>query len=238
MCRLRRSGRQRYAASDNPFHFERVVSVRIKICGITSEADARAAIECGADALGFNFYARSPRVVSQEKGAAIMRLLPASVESVALFVNEMFENILSQAGRLPSLQSIQYHGDNLPLCPAKPYRFIPAFAVKDAESLVKITNYLELCRAAGRLPAAVLVDAHVPGQYGGTGRTAPWSLLADFHPGVPLILAGGLNPDNVAEAVRIVRPYTVDVASGVEISPGKKDRDKMRRFIENARGAI
>jgi phosphoribosylanthranilate isomerase len=87
------------------------------------------------------------------------------------------------------------------------------------------------------LPAAILVDAHVPGQFGGTGKTAPWELLADFKPEVPLILAGGLTPENVAEAVRIVRPYAVDVASGVEKSPGIKDPEKMKRFIENAREA-
>ncbi len=86
-----------------------------------------------------------------------------------------------------------------------------------------------------RLPSAILVDAHVAGQYGGTGQTAPWHLLADFKPGVPLILAGGLTPDNVADAIRIVRPYAVDVASGVESRPGKKDPDKLRRFIDAVR---
>jgi phosphoribosylanthranilate isomerase len=85
------------------------------------------------------------------------------------------------------------------------------------------------------MPAAVLVDAYVEGQLGGTGRAAPWELLADFRPGVPLILAGGLTPDNVADAIRVVRPYGVDVASGVESAPGRKDPDKVRRFVENAR---
>jgi phosphoribosylanthranilate isomerase len=87
------------------------------------------------------------------------------------------------------------------------------------------------------MPAAVLVDARVPGQFGGTGKTAPWHLLADYRPGVPLILAGGLTPENVAEAVRTVRPYAVDVAGGVESAPGRKDPDKVRRFIANARAA-
>ena len=88
------------------------------------------------------------------------------------------------------------------------------------------------------MPAAVLIDAHVPGEYGGTGQKPPWELLADFQLGVPLILAGGLTPDNVAEAIRLVAPYAVDVASGVESNPGQKDSDKMRRFIDNARGAL
>ena len=100
-----------------------------------------------------------------------------------------------------------------------------------------IARYLDRCRSLELLPAAVLVDAHVSGQYGGTGQTLPWDLLADFRPGVPLILAGGLTPENVAEAVRLVRPYAVDVASGVELSPGRKDAEKMRRFIGSAREA-
>ena len=113
--------------------------------------------------------------------------------------------------------------------------WIPAFAVQDATSLLQITSHLEKWRSLGDVPAAILVDAHVPGQYGGTGQVAPWHLLVDFDPGVPLILAGGLTPENVAEAIRIVRPYAVDVASGVESSPGKKDPDKMRRFIDAVR---
>src|SRR5438270_590880 len=103
--------------------------------------------------------------------------------------------------------------------------------------LERLTSYLELCRGLAKLPAAVLVDAHVAGQYGGTGQKAPWDLLADFKPGVPLILAGGLTPNNVAEAVRLVRPYAVDVASGVESAPGVKDLEKVRQFIDRARAA-
>src|SRR4029077_7249289 len=113
-------------------------------------------------------------------------------------------------------------------CP-RGLRGAPALSVVDAASLTTITNYLKLLASAGAAPAAILVDAHVPGQYGGTGQKAPWHLLADFNPGVPLILAGGLTPDNVAEAIHIVKPYAVDVASGVESAPGKKDADKMRR---------
>ena len=110
--------------------------------------------------------------------------------------------------------------------------------VRDAGDLENLSAYLERCRARQQLPSAVLVDAHVAGQFGGTGQTAPWDLLADFQPGVPVILAGGLTPDNVATAIRRVRPYAVDVASGVESTPGRKDPEKVRRFIEAARGAI
>ena len=140
-------------------------------------------------------------------------------------------------------------------------RWIPAFSVSEKEDLVKIRGFLKQCKRKGTempgerpsdlvawmnkppqkgpyfYPEAILVDARVPGQIGGTGKTAPWELLADFQPEVPLILAGGLTPENVAQAVRIVRPYGVDVASGVEKSPGRKDPDKMKRFINNAREA-
>jgi phosphoribosylanthranilate isomerase len=139
-------------------------------------------------------------------------------------------------------------------------RWIPAFSVSEKDDLLKISRFVKQCERKGMempgerpsdlvvwmnipqqkspyFPAAILVDARVPGQLGGTGKTVPWDLLADFHPEVPLILAGGLTAENVAEAVRIVRPYGVDVASGVEKSPGRKDADKMKRFIENAREA-
>jgi len=111
---------------------------------------------------------------------------------------------------------------------------IPAFPVRDASSLAAVTSYIEACRALGRLPAAVLLDGHAPGQHGGTGRIAPWELIAAYRPGVPVILAGGLTPENVADAVRIVRPYAIDVASGVESAPGVKDAEKMRRFVAAA----
>ena len=213
-------------------------SLRVKICGITNHADAQAAAQCGADALGFNFYARSARYVPEEKAAAIIRALPPFVEPVALFVHELFDPMIPLARRLDSVVPIQYHGDQLAPCPVAPYRFIPAFAVEDAASLKRITAFVERCQREGQLPAAVLLDAHVPGVYGGTGQTAPWHVLADFQPGIPIILAGGLTPDNVADAVRLVRPYGVDVAGGVEKSPGLKDADKIRRFIENAKGAL
>ncbi len=210
---------------------------RVKICGITSEGDALSAAQLGADALGFNFYARSPRFIPEERAGAILRRLPPFVEPVALFVNELFEHMTATAQRLGPVRTLQYHGDQLAPCPAGPFRFIPAFALRDADSLALVGRFLERCRLEGQLPAAILIDAHQRGTYGGTGRTAPWHLLADFQPGVPLILAGGLTPGNVAEAVRTVRPYGVDVASGVETGPGVKDPEKMRRFIEAVREA-
>lgn len=215
-----------------------MVPVRIKICGITNHADAALAVELGADALGFNFYPASRRYIAPAAALPIIQGLPPLVEVVALFVNEAVEQMLATAERWQATRTLQWHGDAPQLPPPWPWRFVPAFAVADREGLKRVELYLAGCREGGVLPAAVLVDGQLPGHYGGTGRTVPWDVLADFQPGVPLILAGGLTPENVAEAVRKVRPYAVDVASGVESAPGVKDADKMRRFIENARAAL
>jgi phosphoribosylanthranilate isomerase len=118
-----------------------------------------------------------------------------------------------------------------------PFAHVPAFRVKDAAGLDLVRRYVEAATALGRRPAAVLIDSHVEGQFGGTGRVAPWELLVGFDPGVPLILAGGLTPDNVAEAISLVRPWGVDVASGVESAPGRKHPGLVERFMKNARRA-
>ena len=211
--------------------------VRIKICGVTNVADALAAVRLGADALGFNLYAGSPRHVGVADAAGIVRELPPFTSAVAVLVNEPLAAILGTMPQLGAISTIQWHGDDPPVFSQTPYRFAPAFSIGDVNDLAKVNRYLERCRAADSLPAAVLLDGHRAGLHGGTGQPAPWELLALFDPGVPIILAGGLTPDNVAEAIRIVRPYAVDVASGVESAPGRKDVEKMRRFIDNARSA-
>jgi phosphoribosylanthranilate isomerase len=208
--------------------------VRVKICGITNVTDAEQAASLGADAVGLNFYAKSPRCIDAAMTRLILNVLPPFVEPVGLFVNEPLVDAQRTAQAL-TLRTIQVYGDHHEILPVGCVRWIPAFSVKDAADLQHITSYLENLKFAGAVPAAILVDAHVPGQYGGTGQIAPWQLVADFKPGVPLILAGGLTPDNVANAIRIVCPYAVDVASGVESSPGKKDPDMMRRFIDAVR---
>jgi phosphoribosylanthranilate isomerase len=210
--------------------------VRVKICGVTTPEDARAVAMLGADAVGLNFYPQSPRHVNMDRVAAVLDALPPFVEAVGICVHSPSAETILEYAWFPRLHVLQWHGQ--PREPASlPRPLIAAFSVSGPTSLDEIAGYVAHCRQAGRLPAAVLVDAHVPGQHGGTGQTAPWDLLADFDPGVPLILAGGLTPDNVAEAIRRVRPYAVDVASGVESSPGRKDLDKVRRFIDNARNA-
>jgi phosphoribosylanthranilate isomerase len=212
--------------------------VKIKICGVTTVEDAHNAAALGADAIGLNFHPPSPRYISRETALAVLAGLPPDVEAVGVFVNRSFAEIAGEVRSLRRLTSVQWYGQKREPAAACPLPLIAAFNVSGPENLEEITRYVDLCRKAGRLPAAILVDAHAPGQHGGTGRTAPWDLLATFRPGVPLMLAGGLTPENVAEAVRIVRPDMVDVASGVEAAPGRKDVDRMRRFIDNARAAL
>ncbi len=211
------------------------MTVRVKICGITNPVDAALAAALGADWIGLNFFAKSPRRVDEVTASAIVQELPATVEPVALFVHEPLDAAQRIAHGV-GIRAVQIHTDHREFLP-RGARWICAFPLKDTSSLNAISSYLEWLRSVGDAPAAILVDAHVPGKFGGTGQVAPWHLLTDFQPGVPVILAGGLTPDNVADAIRIVKPYAVDVASGVESSPGKKDADKLRRFIDAARNA-
>lgn len=211
--------------------------VRVKICGVTTEADAQQAARLGADAIGLNFYEGSPRCVGSRTVQGILRELPPFLAAVGVFVETPLRQAIEQIHALGRIPIIQWHGEEHERSDCFPYHLISAFAVRNEGSLQAIQHYLDACRAVGRLPSALLLDGHVPGQHGGTGQKAPWHLLASFRPGVPIILAGGLTPDNVAEAIRIVRPYGVDVASGVESIPGRKDAEKMRRFLANSRDA-
>jgi phosphoribosylanthranilate isomerase len=211
--------------------------VRVKICGITNEADGRHAAVLGADAVGLNFYGKSPRAISQETAGFILRELPPFVEAVAVFVDEPLRHVYPILNQLGRIRTIQMHGTIKEMCDAFPFHFVPAFQVADQHSLVEIGRYLDTCRSVSQMPSAIMIDGHAPDLPGGTGRTPPWSLLADRQWEVPLILAGGLTPENVAEAIRVVRPYAVDVASGVEASPGHKDPEKMRQFIDSVRNA-
>jgi phosphoribosylanthranilate isomerase len=210
--------------------------VRIKICGVTTPEDVAACGAAGADAVGVNFFPGSSRFVDPRQAPPLLRAVPPWVDAVGVFVEQPLRQVYAIAYQL-GLRSVQWHGSQLDADDSFPFRLIPAARVRDRESLDRVTEVLARCRSAGWSPAALLVDAYVEGQHGGTGVVAPWRLLADFRPGVPVILAGGLTPENVADAVRAVRPYGVDVASGVESAPGRKDPDKVRRFIDNARSA-
>ena len=221
---------------------------QIKICGITNEADANAAVEVGADALGLNFYPQSPRFISQGTAERILQVVPRHVVKVGLFVNEAVEVVAKSFDSL-GLDLIQLHGDEPPdyLAQLGSRPVMKVFRLS-SEGLPPIEAYLSRTgfqpvaeiRQVGNL-SYVLIDSHVKGVYGGSGVPADWDLCAKFslnpnHP--PLVLAGGLTPDNVSQAIRQVKPAAVDTASGVEISPGHKDRGLMAAFVENARAAF
>lgn len=213
-----------------------MASVRVKICGVTTPDDARHAADCGADAVGLNFYPRSPRYLDPPAAAAIVRALPPFTATVGVFVGMPLRQACAVAYQL-GLRGVQTYDDRPPADDPFPFAHVPAFRVKDADGLAHVRRFVETAKQVGRPPAAVLIDSLVEGQMGGTGHRAPWELLAGFDPGVALILAGGLTPENVAEAITTVRPWGVDVASGVESAPGRKDPDRVARFIRNVRAA-
>jgi phosphoribosylanthranilate isomerase len=207
----------------------------VKICGLTSLEDAAAAIQAGAGMLGFNFYPASPRYILPELCRAIIETLQARglhASMVGIFVNAPLEHIQTIM-KTCGLHLAQLSGDEPPQvleelrgCAYK------ALRVKDATGLQAARQQYP-CSST---PPAYLVDAYRPGEYGGTGQTADWSLASTLSRSAPILLAGGLTPENVAQAVNQVQPWGVDVASGVESSPGIKDHHKMRRFIQQARG--
>jgi len=206
--------------------------VRVKICGVTTPADAVFAADCGADALGLNFYPKSPRFLTHDAAYAILRELTPFVAPVGVFVGTPAAEVTETAARL-GLRAVQTYTDApLHFAADEPAAYLPAFRVKGVADLDAIRAFVKSCHCT-----AVLIDSFVAGAMGGTGHRAPWELLAGFDPGVPVILAGGLTPDNVAEAIRVVRPWGVDVASGVESSPGVKDAGKVRAFVQNAQAA-
>jgi phosphoribosylanthranilate isomerase len=201
--------------------------VRVKICGITRLEDALAALRAGADALGFNFWPRSKRYVEPQAANAIIRRLPPLVSTVGVFVDPGFDELLMAVGQ-SGVGAVQLHGDEPPeACALVPLPVIKGIRVKDRGSLAALDRY----EVAG-----FLLDADTAG-YGGSGQTFDWSIAAEAAARAPVLLAGGLTPENVAEAVRAVRPWGVDVASGVEAAPGVKDAEKMIRFVENAKRA-
>lgn len=202
--------------------------VKVKICGITCLEDALAAVDAGADALGFVMYPPSSRHISPDQAAAIIRRLPPFVQTVGLFVDEELSTINATADQC-GLDVIQLHGDESPTyCESVRRRVIKAFRVKDVSVLDSLKQY----RVSGHL-----LDAWSHAAPGGTGQTFNWDIAATSAGLRPIILAGGLTPDNVAEAVTRVRPYAVDVSSGVECSPGRKDVEKLRQFVLRAKQA-
>jgi phosphoribosylanthranilate isomerase len=203
--------------------------VRVKICGITNAADALAAIDAGANLLGFNFYSKSPRHITEAEAAKIRSQLPKKVEAVGIFVNAPPADVATLCKSL-KLDAAQLHGDETPETVAELARSIPVYKAFRVEPDFRLQTLDEYAEAF-----AFLFDAAHTGQYGGTGRTTDWDVARRAAVGRRIILAGGLKVENVAAAVRIVRPYGIDVASGVESKPGKKDHGRLREFIQEVR---
>lgn len=205
-------------------------AVRVKICGLTSLEDALRAVEAGADALGFNFYPKSPRFIPLAKAARIVAKLPPFVAPVSVWVDPGEDQLRESLGacRWGAIQLSGDEPDELAL--SFPRDMVMRVARLRTKRDIKGVELRPAC-------AAWLVDAAVPGAYGGTGRTAPWDLAAALARRRTVVLAGGLRPENVAEAVRQVRPYAVDAASGVEKAPGRKDAAKMKAFVQAAKRA-
>jgi phosphoribosylanthranilate isomerase len=205
--------------------------VLVKICGITNFADAKAAVEAGANSLGLNFYPRSPRFIAKADAAKIRIRLPGTVESVGVFVNASVAD-LAALYREVRFAAAQLHGDEPPHVVAELSRMIKvikAFRVAADFPLEKLAEY------SGA--SAFLLDADEAGQYGGTGQPTNWLVARKAAATHRIILAGGLKVENVGEAIRFVRPYGVDVASGVESKPGRKDHGRLREFIQEVRRA-
>jgi phosphoribosylanthranilate isomerase len=204
----------------------KMARVRVKICGITNLADAKHAVDLGADALGFNFYEKSVRNIAPADAYKIIRALPKKIEAVGVFVNWSPEAVIALA-RAIDLDTVQLHGDE------------PASTASAAAKFFKVTKGMRVGKGF-RLTSlrpfqssvrAFLFDASTRGQFGGTGHRTDWSIARRAAKTHRIILAGGLTPENVAEAILYVRPYAVDVASGIESRPGKKDRAKLRQFF-------
>jgi phosphoribosylanthranilate isomerase len=206
------------------------LDTKIKICGITNLPDARLAVELGAAALGFIFYPKSPRYVPVAKAADICNALPPFVAKVGVFVDEL-EFEIEKALRECLLNALQFHGD-------EPPGFCQKFAAKSIKA-IRVRDESSLRTAAEYDVDALLLDTYIDSERGGTGQTFDWSLTVKAQETLapPVILSGGLTPANVQEAIRKVRPYAVDVSSGVEREPGKKDPEKLRRFIELVKAA-
>ncbi|RJR20538.1 MAG: phosphoribosylanthranilate isomerase [Nitrospiraceae bacterium] len=203
--------------------------LRIKICGITNTEDAFAAIACGADALGFVFYNKSPRSVSPETARSIISSLPPMVTTVGVFVDED-KTTLESTVAFTGLDIVQLHGSESPEYFSLSRKTIKAIRIKDLSDLEVLNQY--------KTAAAFLLDTYSPDSIGGTGHVFNWEIAVEAKKLGRIILAGGLTPDNIEDAIKLVQPYAIDVASGVEGNiKGKKDHTKLRLFIERARKA-
>jgi len=205
--------------------------IRIKICGITNLADAKAAIDAGANSLGFNFYERSLRRVVTADAAQIRSQLPKEIEAVGVFVNAKPADINSLRAFV-RFDTAQLHGDETPDIISRVARSLPVIKAFRVDSGFSMSRFDQFSDAF-----AFLLDGARAGQYGGSGQTTDWDFARRAATNRRIILSGGLKVENVAEAIRVVRPYGVDVASGLETKPGKKDHARLKEFIDEVRRA-
>jgi len=204
------------------------MSVRVKICGITNREDAEAAVDAGADALGFILYPKSKRYIPIQDAIKIVDALPPFVQTVAVTVNAVKDFMdLGWRKQLKNFNIAQLHGEETPVHVRAVGKYLPVIKVfpADQAAAMSVNSYWEV--------SAFMLDTPSD-EHGGTGRVYDWNLAVEFKKRIqkPLILSGGLRPENVAKAIEIVQPYAVDVASGVEASPGRKDHSKLREFIQ------
>jgi phosphoribosylanthranilate isomerase len=212
--------------------------VGVKICGLTCVEDALACADAGVEWIGLNFHPGSPRFIQPAQAAVIIGALPPSVSAVGVFVDRPAAEVADVAAQL-GLKIVQLHGQEPPedLIALRHLRLVRAFRLRQASDWIGVVDYLAHAQVMGRPPDAILVDAYVPGRLGGTGATVAADVLDCIPPLPQVILAGGLTAENVAAKVAQVRPWMVDVASGVEIEPGRKDRAKVAAFVKAARSA-
>ncbi len=208
-----------------------MAKVKVKICGITNWPDAKRAVDAGADFLGFNFYAKSPRYITPAKAERIVRRLPKRVSAVGVFVNENEETMLDTA-RAVGLAALQLHGDESPAEVARLRRSLPVIKATRAGKSFRPAQLTRFKRAS-----AILLDGFDRHLRGGTGKTVDWRMGRRARRYGRIFLAGGLTPENVADAIRIATPYAVDVCSGVEVRPGKKDAKRVRELMDAVREA-
>jgi len=202
-----------------------MADVKVKICGITNWTDAKRAVNAGADFLGFNFYTKSPRYIAPARARRIVRRLPKSVSAVGVFVNENEEKMVDTA-RAVGLTALQLHGDESPAEVARLRRILPVIKAIRAGKSFRPAQLAKFRRAS-----AILLDGFDRRLRGGTGRTVDWRLARRANRYGRIFLAGGLTPENISEAIRAAAPFAVDVCSGVEAKPGKKDPKRMRAFM-------
>ncbi|MFB3896003.1 MAG: phosphoribosylanthranilate isomerase [bacterium] len=197
---------------------------KIKICGITNLEDAQKAVELGVDAVGF-IFSKSPRRIDAEIATEIIKVLPPFITTVGVFVNESMD-VVKHIASVCRLNVLQFHGEELPeFCSQFGRKIIKSFRVKNPDDLSMLPGYKGIV-------SAYLLDSRVKGKRGGTGEVFDWELAKIALPYGRVILAGGLTAENVGEAIKSVKPYAVDVSSGVESAPGKKDFEKMKKFVE------